>query len=597
MASFYHRAVRCFAFAVLFAPGCSCAEAEHQRKDAGGPSDAGDAGDAAQPVDASDQRCREGERRCDPDREVVQQCQPGGVGWDDVETCEDPYPICQGAECRDPCRPTDPPSYQGCDYFAVDLEQIDQQAGPYTPKEAPFAVVVSNTDDRRAAHVQVYTGDADSENPRGDEVTVAPNDLAVLDLGQRNVEGTDRDFLAFRIRSDIPISAYQFNPIDTPEAFSNDASLLLPTTTAGTRYYAVTGDGITALDDINVPGVFSEWPPTVTIVGIQDGITNVHVRLGGPIVTGAGMSGGAGDEFDIALGRYEVANITGAMTGGDPGPAGDGNLTGTYVEAEAPVAVFSGNPAAVVPHGPPGVCCADHLEEQLWPVEIWGTRFLVPRSPPRASEDDWIVLVAAEDGTSLEYFPATPPGAPTALGAGEWASVAVDADFAVQATAPILVTQLLASASEASFDCDMLDPDRTNTCRDLTGYDSSRCNPVAFGSDEGRCSQVGDPSLVQIPPIVQYGWDYVFVVPEGYARDTIVVAGPDDADLTLDGAPIDDASTRIADFDGTTWVRWRIEIEDGTHRLRSTSTSPVNGSRSGATIARRSLCRIIHAVS
>jgi hypothetical protein len=559
--------MRLYAWIVLFLSGCSCADAAHQAED-GGPTDAGhDASDAS---DASDPTCTEGEERCDPDREVIQRCQPGGHGWDDVETCTEDFPICARRDgdfqCIDQCDPDPvrPPSYQGCDYFAVDLEQIDETSGTYNPRTADFAVVVSNTSDRHEAHVQVYTGDAAGEAPRGAEVTVGPNDLAVLNLGQRNVEGTGQTFSAFRIRSDYPVSAYQFNPIDTPEAFSNDASLLLPTTTVGTRYYAVTGDGITALDNINVPGVYSEWPPTVTIVGIQDAPTNVTVYPANPITPGGGISG---NPIALTLARYEVANLSAEMLGGDPGPAGDGNLTGTYVEADAPVVVFSGNPATVVPHGAAGVCCADHVEEQLWPVEIWGTRFVVPRSPPRTDEDDWIVVVASEDATTFDWYPAAPPGAPTLLGAGETASFAADADLVVVASAPILVTQLLASSSEASYACDPLDAGSIDECRDLTGYEASRCNSIAPGSSEGRCEQIGDPSLVQVPPTAQYRSDYVFLVPEGSAHDYIVVAGHAGTKLELDAAAIDEVPVAIAEVGADRFVRWRIEVLPGSHTL------------------------------
>ncbi len=547
--------------------GCSCAGAEDQVQDAGGGGndasvDGGDAG-----TDAGAGKCAPGEQRCADGREVVEECRPDGQGWEDVETCPETLPICRGDECIDPCMPTDPPSYQGCEYWAVDLENANQRSGGYNPQNAPFAVVVSNTNDSRSAHVTVYTGDADSEDVRLEE-DVAPNGVAVLDLGVRNVAGTGISQSSFRIRSTLPISAYQFNPIHAPEAFSADASLLLPVPTLGTRYYAVTGDGITGLDDITQPDT-SEWPATVTVVGIGDVPTNVTITPANPIAAGGGI---AGDPIVVSLSRYDVLNLSAEMLGGDPGPAGDGNLTGTLVEADAPVVVFSGNPSTVVPHGVPDVCCADHLEEQLFPVSIWGTTFAVPRSPPRlaaAPEDDHVRFVAAEDGTTLSYLPVTPPGAPAALDAGEVAAFSADADFFVTASSPILVAQLLASASEATVPCDPRDADEIDRCRAETGFEASSCVSIAFGSDEGRCRQVGDPSLVQVPPVIQYRSDYVFLIPDGYAHDYVVVVSPEDAEISMDGADVAAAPSLVADVGGVRWVRRRIELADGIHRMNS----------------------------
>src|SRR6185503_4563947 len=76
------------------------------------------------------------------------------------------------------------------------------------------------------------------------EQDVAPDDLAEIELPQREVDGSVqmRDdgpgtFLssnAFRITTNYPVVAYQFNPII--QAFSNDASLLIPTSGLDTRH-------------------------------------------------------------------------------------------------------------------------------------------------------------------------------------------------------------------------------------------------------------------------------------------------------------------------------------------------------------------------
>src|SRR5262249_37874351 len=68
---------------------------------------------------------------------------------------------------------------------------------------------------------------------------IPPFSLRVFRLGPREVDGSpDGEFNtgtntaltrhAFRVRSDFPVVAYQFNPLDNVNVFSNDASLLKP---------------------------------------------------------------------------------------------------------------------------------------------------------------------------------------------------------------------------------------------------------------------------------------------------------------------------------------------------------------------------------
>ncbi len=461
-------------------------------------------------------------------------------------------------------------SYQGCEYFAADLENADEQAGSYNPADAPFAVVVSNTQDSLSAEVRVSAGGGATI----DEATVGPNDLHVFELGVHSVQGTGIESLAFRIESSIPVSAYQFNPINEAQAFSNGASLLLPTSVLGRRYYAVTGDGITGIRDITTPEQTVPWGAFVTVIGTEDA-TTVSVTPTASVAPGGGIAGGAGP-LEVTLDRFEVLNVTSAISGGDPGPDGDGNLSRTLVAASRPVAVFSGNVATTVPHGASFgyVCCGDHTEEQLWPIETWGARFVVSRSPVRLVSDpepDRYVLVAADDGTTLTFDPSQ--DAPATLDAGQFVSFSSTDDFTLVTSHPALLAQLTASATEASFPCDVEDPDNLETCRAQTGYDESRCSPLSWNSDQGYCTQLGDPAMTLVPPVDQFRSEYVFLVSLEYEVDTVAVVSRTDDDLHLDGAPLGGMPLPIAALDGVDWVARRVAISGGAHRL--TSNQPV----------------------
>jgi hypothetical protein len=48
----------------------------------------------------------------------------------------------------------------------------------------------------------------------------------------------------------------------------------------------------------------------------------------------------------------------------------------------------------------------------------------------------------------------------------------------------------------------------------------------------------GDPSLIMVPPIEQYRRDYVFLTPDRYAFDYVVVVAPFGAEVRLDGVEL-----------------------------------------------------------
>ena len=89
--------------------------------------------------------------------------------------------------------------------------------------------------------------------------TIAPRGIVILELPARNIEGTMIEERAYRVVANSPLTAYQFNPLENVEVFSNDASLLLPTSTAGTDYWMMTREQ-----------TFDDLKGFVTVVGISD---------------------------------------------------------------------------------------------------------------------------------------------------------------------------------------------------------------------------------------------------------------------------------------------------------------------------------------
>ena len=155
------------------------------------------------------------------------------------------------------------------------------------------------------------------------------------------------------------------------------------------------------------------------------------------------------------LNAYEVLNIETNQIGAD--------LTGSRVQADAPVLVFGGSEASNAPntnrcnletnrcefdesivcgceegdldcspHAPCTIsglitCCADHLEQQLFPVETWGQRYLAVRSMQRGAEQELWRVLAREDDTIVEFTPSVFP--PITLAAGGWIELETNEDF------------------------------------------------------------------------------------------------------------------------------------------------------------------------
>jgi hypothetical protein len=189
--------------------------------------------------------CTSGERRCKPgSATLVEQCSPSGGAWLDAEDCggEETGKVCFGGRCEFLCLlETQVKSNLGCDYWAVKLDNATvpgANGGWLDANAQQYAVIVCNTHPQYAARVTV-------ENHAGvvAEAQVPPNDLHIFELPRQDVHGTLLAPKAYRIRSSIPIVAYQFNPLDNVGVFSNDASLLLPNTSLGRRYLVMSRPG------------------------------------------------------------------------------------------------------------------------------------------------------------------------------------------------------------------------------------------------------------------------------------------------------------------------------------------------------------------
>ena len=515
--------------------------------------------------------CRPGQKRCKDD-DQVEKCDELGEKWQEAESCNGATTgrICESGACLKPCDVAAKLfTYIGCDYWAVDLDNAfvpgGSQTGFFDAANAQYSIVVSNPDNRRSADVEISTvhGPAllDSAGEALDLSPIPPGGLRILNLPPRNVEGTVIAPLAYRVQSSIPITAYQFNPLENVQVFSNDASLLLPSNVLG-KYYIAMGREQT----------FESLRGYLTVLAVRPGETKVSVTVTAPTLASNEKDGTGkhivpamqpGDSKSFTLKQFDVLNIETNQTAAD--------LTGTRVVADREVAVFGGSEASNVPNtnhcdfergacawqlaaGMPAdqakrctshddcgsfiTCCADHLEQQIFPVRTWGTRYLAAKSFDRNLESDAWRIMAAEDGTLVTTLP--PQAHFPVLNRGEWYEIESREHFEIVSDKPILVGQYLA-AEQA--------PD-----------------PNVAGVPTHGDAGTGDPAFILAVPVEQYRNDYVFLAPGAYAFDFVNIIAPVDAVVSLDGEVLEDEL-----FEPITpeYRVTRRQIEDGVHRVSS----------------------------
>jgi len=267
-----------------------------------------------------------------------------------------------------------------------------------------------------------------------------------------------------------------------------------------------------------------------TVLAVEEGETKVTVRVtaktdkpGAP--EGEYLAPGGYNEFVIEQGQ--VINFQ--ADGSQMFPIQD--LTGSHVTADKKIAVFAGHEEAVVAAEGEDCCCAEHLEEQLFPVDTWDSKYVCAKARSRggpADQDLWRI-VAGKGNITLTTIPSIPGlDGETLAQKGDWVGAMTALSFVVDATGPIQVGQYLSS----------------QTC-----------------TDEGT----GDPALIMAVSSSQFRNNYVFAAPKDYDDDYITVVRAAGSPIILDGNAVGDN-----DFEQVAGGEYEIgyfEVQDGPHEI------------------------------
>ena len=449
-------------------------------------------------------------------------------------------------------------SYIGCDYWPTVTANAVWSVFDY-------AVVVSNPGSV-AVNVTVTGGALSAQKT----ATIAPGELTYIGLPWvPALKGKDASSLgqptpmtasvfaakgAYHLVSDAPVLVYQFNALEYKagtgndlngmpwsscpalgfpcNSYSNDASLLLPST-AMTNNYVITG---LAGDDFRG----SAYNASYAVITATADATTVILQLSKTADIIA--SSGDGKIAKVAMSASAPAKVTYILNAGDAielltsdGSAYD--LTGSIVQATAPVQVIVGNPCTFAGDDGNGTSC-DHVEETVLPVQTWGKQYVVtgPTGPSGNKPGHVVRIYGGIADSTLTLTPAV-SGAPSIIKAGSVAKFTTATDFVVTGTNEFVVSSEQQTA-------ETVDPQGDPTL-----------------------SQ-GDPSLSFMVAVPQYRDKYLFLAPTDYPTNFVDVVAPDGTALVLDGAAVTTGVT----FVGAGFSVIRIPLSTGTKNGAHTLT-------------------------
>jgi hypothetical protein len=516
----------------------------------------------------------------------VHACTPEGTIGPAVTSCNGEG--CSGGECTSGCAMAAANrSYIGCEYWPVDLDNaIDLIATPsptqpcssfgnnpkqitvrvcddgqspfylstcdwndecpsgttcqthdvcaFDGKDSPFAIVVSNPDVMKSATVTLAIASGMSMS-----TIVAPQSVATLvpaDMGfpDQSLDFSGIETRSYHLTSDRPIIAYQFNPLNNVGVFTNDGSLLIPATAYDKDYYVITHKSLARRP------LRQDWNGYFTVVADDVPSTTVTVTPTAATRAGTGAPAlAANTPMTFTLAPFQTLTLE---------AIGDGDLTGSRIQCAPTCGVFAGHEATNLGTNPgSNICCADHLEDQLFPASTWGKHYVVPLSPTRTTiVPDMVRIVAQKPNTVITLIPSIPnQGCTSALGPGQWCEFFTDRDVEISATEPILVGHFLLS-------------------------------------NGGLDTDSGDPSLSFGIAVEQYRKEYTLLVPAQYDANYFAVTTIQGSTVMLDGI---DVTNQLQQVQSSQYRVARLAVTAGQHQLVCSKACGVEASGWSAAVS------------
>lgn len=241
--------------------------------------------------------------------------------------------------------------------------------------------------------------------------TVEANEVILIPLPNEaeNVGSEMVRNVGVNIQSIDPVSVY----IHQYHQFRSEATVVLPNSSLGNEYYAMTYRGLEARDEFH--------PSEFLLVAISD---NTEISVQVEAATKGGKA--SGSNFSVNLDRGETYQVQ---------ASGVGDLTGSLVRGDKDFAMFAGNSWTEVPAD----CSArDNLLEQMYPLETWGKKIVVV--PNAQVNFDVVRLMGSVDGTNVNIYGSNGVITQT-VNNGEFAEINITEAKYIEADSPIQVAQ------------------------------------------------------------------------------------------------------------------------------------------------------------
>ena len=496
---------------------------------------------------------------CDPaqggicEGDDLYECTVEGAKGGKVKTC--PAGTCASGRCQDPCsKAAEKRSYLGCEYWPT-VTSNASLAGDFK-----FAVVVANPQ-VQAVDVAIST----LANPSLEKLTLQPGAVETIELpwigplkAPVDAQGKFQSIVlpggAYRLTSTMPVSAYQFNPLNyqltgdckagydpTPgdnkcNSFSNDASLLLPEHVQTTEYMVLSRPSMM----VQAQGQWVKSPGFVAVVGTRPGTTKVAIKFTGPSLAGPNFKAyQAGETGYFSIPQWGVLQVLSHipsscspaktdLSGGYCDLAST-DLTGSLITTDQPVAVFGGHNCTFIPFDK---WACDHLEEQLFPLGVWGKRYLATHTVSSGKDPALYRVVSGADGNQLTFGNGV--HAPVTLDSGKWIELTSAKDFEVSGTGRFALVQFMVGQS--------------------------------YSATAGSGAP-GDPAMALAVPVEQYRRDYRFLAPQSFEQNYVNVIALPDAQVQLDDKPV----TGFQPVPDSQYQVAKVKIPGGNHTIEGTT--------------------------
>ncbi|MGE3802735.1 MAG: IgGFc-binding protein [Candidatus Kapaibacterium sp.] len=320
-------------------------------------------------------------------------------------------------------------------------------------------------------------------------------------------------------RSEIPLNVGVHVITDNPVSVvatshryqTTDSYLIFPVATLGKRYRAA-----------GYKWLANDLLSQFAVLATED---QTEVTIVPSVVTG--MSRPAGKPFTITLNRGEAYQVVPEFN-----PSESSDLTGSLIESDKPVALFSGHNCAYVPSNMYKAC--NILIEQLPPVNSWGKRFIA--SPFSGRQSYVLRIVADHVGTEVSMN-----GQSVAkLGPGTFYEIDdLNDNILITSNLPVMVVQY------------------------ATGY-------TYKASGKEVADSIGDPMMILLPPSDRFLSTYNITVPFDGEWDNfvnLVVPNHIREMVRVNGKPVDPSIFKS--IPNTTFVAASLQLQGGTHAIQA----------------------------